>query len=160
MSTYKINASKIMIHSNQYPNLHSLFLKVPIYLFYISLLITLPSTSFAIPWDNLSTTEKTVLSPYHKQWQTISESQQKHLRIISRKWQKMSRKERHYFKKKIRRWKQMTPLQRQAVKKWFIWFNGQSPAVKRSIRARCHWFKTLPSVRKKHLHELYSQVAI
>ncbi|MEB4591466.1 DUF3106 domain-containing protein [Candidatus Thiothrix sp. Deng01] len=102
-----------------------------------------------VRWNDLNSTEKSVLKAFQGEWEGFSEKKQN----ILRRWASKPESERARIKKRYAEWKQLSPQQQRKVAQQLKRFKTMSPSQKARVRAWHEWVQKLPEGERKKLRE-------
>ncbi len=102
-----------------------------------------------VVWDQLSSNEQSVLSPFQEQWAGLPNQQQQ----VLRQWAGLPKSRRAQIRSVHQQWQDLSASRRQAVMNQLDRYKNMPPAKRVKLRAWRVWVKSLPRHEQDALHQ-------
>ncbi len=125
----------------------------------MAVLVMMSGSLMAADWDQLTTEEQTILSPYQSQWEDLDEAQRERLQKGVNRWLGMSDGERRLVLNRFSRWQDMSPTQRRTARNRYQKFRSLPARQQQQLRSVYKRFQNLPASQRKQLRERFNRMS-
>lgn len=123
----------------------------------LGLFLSVSHAQSPLAWEQLTTEEQQILTPYKNDWQQMNVADQYRLKKTAHTWKNMSAEQRAVMQQRAEQWHKMPEATKQKLRARYQQFETMSAEQKQAMIQRMNNFQSLPAQEREALRHRWQQ---